>query len=432
MVTVPDTSTSADAVPRKAAPPASSGAEPARWLIPGEVSWEVWERTPTGQCHFQRSLTESEGDAPLKVDLAALPATLVTCQLFWLETTDDKAVADLIRMQCERRSLLRNDEVFKYRIVRREEGRSLAMVLILQNTIPMRVLGEVEARFEAHARCLVLPPRALAVWRSLGSLNLGLTNEEGVVYFQSLPYHALKREALLDIRSILWLALAQNWVSSVESFVLLGDWPDFSDREAEQVLGLAVQRTEHGWLALPGNAMELVPRSVRQQRKVRRRQRRIKLGALVFAALYAVFLLSQILNGVFLSTSNAKLQKHLDSLMPSVLEMQETARALDALNPALDARTYPIEILYRANSVLPEKGVRLTRFEITGNRLEIGGESSTAREAFDYIRNLEEAESLNHIEWEDAPQPIPLPNDTTRFSVRGTIQGAYHDEPENP
>jgi hypothetical protein len=128
-----------------------------------------------------RTLTEGGEETPLEVGLAALPATLVTCQLFWLETTDDKAMPDLIRMQCERRSLLRNDEVFRHRIIRQEGGRSLAMVLILQNAIPARVLGEIEARFEAHARCLALPPRVLAIWRSLGSLSLALTNEDGVV-----------------------------------------------------------------------------------------------------------------------------------------------------------------------------------------------------------------------------------------------------------
>ncbi len=399
------------------------------WLVPGETAWEIWEQSESGY-QLAKQLGEDATGPLADISAVALPAQFVTCQLFWLETTDEKAIPDLVRMQCERRLLLRQDEVWTYRILRNEGERSLAQVLILQNTIPPLIEAEGDVLFEAHARCLSLPPQALCIWRTLGAVCLALTDENGVVYFQLLPHRTLSRECLKDVKSLLWLASAQNWGAATDSLVLVGDWNQTSASELEDATGLRVTRMSLDQLALPTAPMELTPRSVKRLRVTRRRQQRFRLGALVLAALYALFLGGQILFGVFTSLSNTKLQTRLGAIMPRVLEMQNTAQRLDALNPALDVKTYALEILYRAMAVLPESGVRLTRFEISGNRLEVSGESSTAREAFEYINNLEASEALRHIQWEEAPQPVPLPNDTTRFFIKGTITGAYNDAEE--
>jgi Tfp pilus assembly protein PilN len=409
--------------------PGPSPGGPRTWLLPGPAAWEIWEKSPEGVPRLVRGLAGEGASAP-RVDVTGLPARLVTCQLVWLETTEEKAVPDLLRMQCERRALLRQHEVWTHRVLRVEGGRSLAQVMILQNAAPPELDRQVDARFEAFARCLSLPPRSVCLWLSLGSVEVALTNDDDVVYFQALPHQGLTRECLGDVRTLLWQASAQGWIPACESLVLVGEWNFAIPAEWEQTLGLKVGRMDRDRLNPPAVPMELTPKGVRHLRLARRRQRRLMGAGLVLAAIYVVFLILQIFTGVATAVGNSGLQSRLDAIMPRVLQMQETARAFDALNPALDAKTFPLEILYRATVLLPERGVRLTRFEITGDRLEIGGESTTAREAFDYMRNLEEAEALNHIEWETAPQPIPLPNDTTRFSIQGTITGAYHDADE--
>lgn len=396
------------------------------WLIPGEEAWEIHERAEDGSFPVVRELSAEETGGLSRVNVAALPTSLVTCQLFWLETTEEKAVPDLVRMQCERRALLRQNEVWRHRVLRSEDGRSLVQVLILRNAIPPTLAGAENARFEVMARCLSLPAQSAGVWRSLGTVSLALTGADGPVYFQSLPHRELTPECLGDIRTAIWMAQAQGWVPAIETLALVGNWMALSASELEHATGLRVVRVDADILALPEPPQELVPREVRKRRITHRRRRRIVRIGLVVAALYAAFLSYEILTGVFLSTANSRLRAQLDAIMPAVQEMQNTARRLDALNPALDTKTYPLEILYRVTALLPEQGVRLTRFEITADRLEIGGESTTAREAFDFMRNLQEAEALRHITWDDPPQPIPLPNDTTRFSIQGTIQGAFH------
>lgn len=404
------------------------------WLVPGESAWEIRERAADGTFSVLRELSGDDQASLPRLNVVALPSSLVTCQLIWLETTEEKAVPDLVRMQCERRALLRQNEVWTHRIVRSENGRSLVQVLILRNAIPPELAGAETARFEAMARCLCLPPQSVCVWRSLGTVSLVLTDATGPVYFQSLPHRDLTAECLGDIRSAMWMALAQGWVPAIETLTLVGNWMAVSASEVEGITGLRVERVEADRLTLPEPPLELIPREVRKRRITLRRRRRLARAGLIVAALYAAFLSYQILTGVFLSAGNARLQAQLNAVMPEVQEMQNTARRIDAFNPALDTKTYPLEILYRVTALLPELGVRLTRFEITGDRIEIGGESTTAREAFEFMRNLEEAQGLRHVTWDDPPQPIPLPNDTTRFSIQGTIQGAYQiaDDADQP
>lgn len=405
-----------------------SDQESRTWLVPGETSWEVWSVNPSGESQRERHLGKDESLPD--VDFVALPSTLITCQIFWLETTEEGVARDLLRMQCERRAVLREGQIWTHRILWTEKNRSLAQVLILQDTLPSFLEIDGAVHFEPLAHCFGLPPRSLAIWRTLDLICLALSNETDVVHFQSLPHRKLDAQCLGDLRAILWMATALKWTPPLERLCLVGDWKETSSSEIGEALGLSVERLSRDRLAPPPVAMELTPRKVTQLRIASKRRQRIRWIGVAIAILYSVFLGFQISSGLLTSLSNTKLESRLAAIMPRVLLMQNTARELDALNPALDVKTYPLEILYRVTAVLPEKGVRLTRFDIVGNRLEIAGESTTAREAFDYIRALETAESLHYVDWEEAPQPVPLPNDTTRFSIRGTIQGAYHDVEE--
>ncbi|HWL52644.1 MAG TPA: hypothetical protein VNQ90_09425 [Chthoniobacteraceae bacterium] len=409
-----------------------TGRRPGAWLVPGETAWEVRASSGTGSGFpVLRTVEEIEGPAPGAVTLVVLPPQWVTCQLFWLETTDEKAVPDLLAMQCERRALLRQEEVWRHRIVRREAERLLAQVLVLQNELPAGIETEGDARFEPLPLCLELPQRSACLWRTLGTVMIALTDDAGVFYFQALPHRAMTPECRRDVQAVLWMAVAQQWIASLESLVLMGSW------SREEVAAMALPGFEvRGcpaplWMP-PTEFLDLVPKSVRQLRTVRQRRRQIRLVTLAVAALYLLFLLFQIGVAATTSLSNRRLAAQFREMEPEMNRLQETARQLDALNPALDTGTYPLEILHRVMALLPESGVRLTRFEIISNHLEVAGESTTAREAFDFLHALQSAETLSHLTWEDPPQPVPLPNDTARFFIRGSIAGAYHEPTDEP
>lgn len=401
-----------------------------RWLVPGAVHWEVREPGSPLAAPALGTIGEIDAPAPTGIGLVALPPQAVTCQLFWLDTTDEKALPDLLAMQCERRALLRLNEVWKYRPVRQEGDRLLAQVLILGNILPRGLEVEGAACFEALPRVLELPPRSLCLWRTLRAIVVALTDETGLLYFQTLPHHSLTPGCLGDVQAVLQIAMAQGWVDTVEALVLMGEVGE-EETGALSAPGLEVRRCSAPRLILPGQPMELVPASVQARRKLRQRNRQVRRAVLAVAAIYLIFIFSQIAMAITHSLRHRHLQAEFQRMLPEMTDLQNTARRLDALNPALDTGTYPMEVLRRIMALLPESGVRLTRFEIVGARVELSGESSTAREAFDFLHAIQHAEPLSHITWEEPPQPVPLPNDTTRFSIQGTLTGAYHDAEES-
>ncbi len=401
-----------------------------RWLVPGENQWEI--REGEGDFALLQNVSGNGEPPPPGIALVALPPHLVTCQLFWLESDDEKVIPDLLAMQCERRLLRRAGEVWQHHLIRREGGRLLVAALILENDLPSGLLVEGEGvRFEALPRVLEFPPRSLCLWRCLGRLAVALTDEHGaLLYFQALPHQSITPACRLDLQALLWMATAQNWCAEPERLLLFGEWA-WEELPLLETLGPRVERGLPLRYAPPSVPLDLLPRSVAERRQWRQRQRRTRLALASVAALYLLFLLYTISTALAHRFANHRMQAQLDTLLPEMTEHQTTARRLDALNPALDPGTYPLELLHRIMTLLPEGGVRLTRFEIVGNRLELGGESSTAREAFDFLNALQSAPSLHHITWEEPPQPVPLPNDTARFTLQGSITGAYEEPDES-
>jgi len=401
-----------------------------RWLVPGDKTWILWQQTASGCFELLKSLTGDEVDPILDVTHVGLPASLVICQLFWLETSDEKAVPDMLRLQCERRRLLQQDTVWTHRIVRHEGTRVLALVLILQGDVPHAIEVETSACFEAMPRCLAQPPRTLSLRRSLGTICVALSDDSDLVYFQCLPHATLSASCLRDVNATILVAMAQKWMPSLDSVMLFGEWDSEEIASVEAAFGIKPEIVSGVVFSPPAIAMQLIPGNIRRQRVLSKRRRKIRSVALALGAIYALFVTAQIFTFLLTSLRNDRLETRLNAIMPEVEGMQNTARLLDSVNPAIDSKTYPLELIYRISALLPENGIRLTQLEIIEDKIAIRGESTTAREAFDFIDALERADTLNHIRWDEAPQPIPLPNDTTRFSIQGTIEGAYHEDSE--
>lgn len=403
--------------------PAPDGAR-GSWLVPGP---EAWELVSPGGGRQVLDREASGGKFPAEISLVALPTSILTSQPLWLQTSDNKLLDSLARAQCEQLSLMRAGDTMTVNILRKAEDRTLVQTLILHE--PGLPLPDTATTYEAHARCLPWPAQSLCLWKELGRVCLGLIDEEArLTHFQLLPHDRLDAYCAADVAALLAYATALDWAPEPDQCLLIGEWSESEHHTVTQVLGLKLLPTESVAPRLPTPLIPLVPEAARKFRRHRQGVRRVRSTALSVAAVYLVFL-GFMMASLFTNSRRANaLQTNLDQMMPSVLEMQETARRIDALNPALAPETYPVEILYRLTAYLPEQGVRLTRFEISGNRLELGGESSTAREAFDFMQALEQAMELDYIDWEDPPQPVPLPNNTTRFVLHGEIRGAFDEE----
>ena len=375
-----------------------------------------------------------------QAECIALPVAWVTSYPFWLETTSAKDIPDLLVLQCERRGLLQAGEGLVHRVIRTTENRTLVQVLLLSPKLPEAFYEGIDSRYEASPRCRTFPTAALCVWRELGHLCVAITpsvpptseSQEGCglaepVHFQAWPHREIQSACLADLRVLLLMAQAQDWTAPPQACYLIGDFTEQERTATQTALDLPTHVQQSLPASLPRDALDLSPSAVRLKRQQRQRQRqlwRILSGVAVF---YLLFLCYEIVVAISLSLTNQHLQQELDRITPAVQEMQNTARLLDTLKPVMEPDLFPLEILRHVMDALPEAGVRLTRFEILQGNLEIAGEASTAREAFTFLSQVQAMEPPDLIVWEEPPPPVPLPNNTTRFNLRGSITEAYRD-----
>jgi len=399
------------------------------WLLPSADGWQLGEQQADGSLNILEDELAPDAAPSSKPTMVAIPAAMVTCQLFWLESLDEKVIANLVEVQCERFALAGKNGIVRHRILHVEGERSLVQVIALSNALPALLEASGTPGYEAYARCLQLPAHAVCIWKAASRIVLALTDGAGeLVYFQALTNPTLDDDALRDVGCIILMAEAQRWIDTVTEVHLAGNWQTSELGGVKRMLELPVREVDRFPLRKPRQPMDLTPRTVEQRRRAASRRRKLGLFLSLVVAGYLLFVVLQIVNFIGLKATNAQLQADLDRVMPSVTSMQRTALQMDALAPAWNPEYFPLEILNRLTTLLPERGVRLTRFEIKRDRIEIAGESSTAREAFRYMQSVQEAEDLEHITWDDPPQPVPLPNNTTRFSLQGELENVWPDE----
>lgn len=415
--------------PSKPSPPAMPSG-----IFPGSTGWVAYS-PGSDQEHpvAEEELSESSRHA----DLIALPVAWVTSYPFWLETTSPKDIPDLLALQCERRGLIQAGENPAHRVVRTTENRTLVQVLLLSPKLPGALYEGIDSRYEASPRCREFPPAALCVWREQRNLCVALTPPEPPaaddssgaepVHFQAWPHREIQAACLADLRVLLLMAQAQEWTSQPQACYLIGDFTEQERKAAQTALEIPTHCRPSLPAVLPRDPVDLSPSAVRLKRQQRTRQRQLVRVLAGVAVFYLLFVCYEIVVAISLTFTNQHLQQELDRISPAVQEMQNTARLFDTLKPAMDPDLFPLEILRHVMEALPESGVRLTRFEILQGNLEIAGEASTAREAFTFLSRVQELEPPDLIVWEEPPPPVPLPNNTTRFNLRGNITEAYRD-----
>jgi hypothetical protein len=117
------------------------------------------------------------------------------------------------------------------------------------------------------------------------------------------------------------------------------------------------------------------------------------------------------------------LQAEIDRDAGAVASTKEAMQRWNALDPALDPKGYPLEVLHEAARLLPEEGVRLTLFEMNLGRVILQGEAKDFTAAQLYMDAVKKSKELSGYEW-TAENPKSLPNRSARFQIDGVRPGA--------
>jgi hypothetical protein len=166
------------------------------------------------------------------------------------------------------------------------------------------------------------------------------------------------------------------------------------------------------------DAMDLTPEKWRAEQT--RRERRLHLRRQIAAAvvIYAVVLVVTL---VTLGIQNSRLEvlrKQAAALQPQVDAAIDRQARWKALAPAIDKRSFAVELLFQTWQCLPSAETRITRFELARGQLVVEGEAPDAQQAILFAEKLKTRPELADYHFESAP-PVLLPNEHAQFRIFG-------------
>jgi len=269
---------------------------------------------------------------------------------------------------------------------------------------------------------LYAPPEdALVLWREDGELVAGYARGRRWVHVQ--PLGRISDEAVEgEIQLTLMELTARGVVQRIQRIVVWGSPDDALSRSLSETTGLPVEFAPHPDPALPKESgWELVPHEISRRRLAASHRRRILLFALgaFFIMLVAAAAAASHLS--LLEQGNERLRDRIAAHRDSADMVSAAMDRWDALSPAIEVRRSVLELFHQVSSLLPERGLRLTSFEVQDHdTLIIRGEAASMANALQIKGALENAAELSDYEWE-----IPPPrqrDDLTEFYASGTYR----------
>ena len=229
-----------------------------------------------------------------------------------------------------------------------------------------------------------------------------------------------------EVRITLWELIAHDFLTTLPSITVWGDRDETLAAGLAVGSGLSVQFSERPEPQCSGEvaAWDFVPQEAAMMRLARKKRRRRVLFASVALVLAACLAGLAMLQLHQLRRSNDLLSARIERHRDEALAIEQTMQRWEALAPAIHADRSPIELFHRVAQLLPEKGFRLSSFEIQDHKLIlIRGEAVSMAAALQFKGALEEAGDLSDYEWEIPPPQVR--DQLTFFSATGSYRFDY-------
>jgi hypothetical protein len=378
--------------------------------------WELWTFSEGKGPQFVRRLA-APAEAPGNT-IVALPACQTVTFPSWVTTSDRDVIPEILHLQLEKRGLLTkngNASMMDCRVIETRNDRALVIATVLQPDFPE------ELTFER-----ALPRDRLVVWREKERLAVAATRGNEPLIAQILGDRELSDTAVTELKCIVLQLQLQEFCGNLLGIHLLGN---FSAKEAERlqkVLGLRVTQDSVPPPSLPAVRSKLLPPEVSILHKKRRRRRQIWWGIGFLAGLYLLGIAAFVGYIYWQRHVATGLRRQIQEQEPTVAAIQKTAERWRQVEPAVNPKLYPVELLYQASSLLPPDGMRLTRFEVEKGKVIIRGEASTAPAAFKFAEDIKARPELQMFNWQ-MPSPSLRADGRAEFAIEGDPKFAKTD-----
>lgn len=389
-------------------------------LRPWGDKWQVWEAAAKDEpWKLIGEKADSLGKRPADV-LCGVPARRVLSMLLRLDSADEATVLEMARLEVEMRGLAAGDRLIQdvsLRVLLREEGQ----ILVLATVFPAEWPDAPEAPARACEPSPLLSAwedNTLHLWREFDELVAAAVWKGMVVCWETADGDDGAEEIGVWLRCLM-LQLREQVPLGEEFFIK--DWAGalrnlpqgfsrslpVSDRDREEGPTVAPSPSASGWL--PSAQREI--RDTRQKRRTLLRAVAGAAAVLVSAALAAGFY------SLALAWKTREVDRQLALIERQTAPLRNVAARWQQVEPAVDEKFFPLEMLHAVVSAIPSGNVRLTVFEMSPEKLLVEGEAGNVSAATDFFKKLQGGDSAG-ISWE-MPPPLLQANNKARFVITG-------------
>ena len=395
---------------------------------PASACWQKWGEDAAGVPILQIEAAELSDLQPAENDLVAIPVRRAFSLCVWIPADDPSVFRDLVLTQLEMRGLAgrtREDTVFSWQEITRAGSEALVQATILPAHLASRYWHGDVTEYAVSPECLPLEKDSVTIWREQGAWVAAITRGDKLLHFQSLAEPSADNAMALEVWMMLSPLEAGNMIEAHPRVVFYRQDGDQIDLPAwNQGTASRASVCDFPPPVRPAAPLGSVPLAVRdlqlQKKKSARSQRFAFAGAAVYLAL-VLLLAGQTL---WLHWQARRLRAEIDRDAQAVEATKAAMDKWQALQPALEPTTYPLEVLFQISRLLPKDGVRLTLFEMNLDRVLIQGEASTLAAALKFEDDLKKNTDLEPLYDWAAEAPKQLPNGSTRFQIDGTRRGS--------
>lgn len=400
------------------------------WLrLPGPTGWEWWTRGSGNAGDWKPSAEPPKSGERLAYGFDSAACDSVPA---WVSSGDPEIIASVIAMELEGLGIrvpAGPGRHLGWRPVGSDGPRRLVHAIVVPGQIDAASRGRATdwSGFFPAAVAFRPPARAIVLWRELDRWMVGFEHHEQWIHFQSLGPGDLDADLLREIQCLQLELEGRRMSGTIDSLTIWSDGEPVKAAlrdEAQQILGLPVRVSPR---PTPSPALvdgwHYEPAEIALERDRQANIRRWMQLGLVAALVYVLLIGAGVADLLVARRTNAAMAARIDELSPTADVIREAKARWEAVELALDVDRYPVELFYRVANLFPEKGLRMTHFEIREDgQIVVRGEASSVPVAIGFKSDLENAQGLGDYEW-NIPAP-EIDGDTATFVAYGTYRYA--------
>lgn len=391
--------------------------------------WQLWSKDRKS-ASWTLSRTGEWNELKVPPDtVCAIPARLTVAYPFYVEAVEESVVREMALLEVEMRGLAPGERLntdARIRILSADEKRTLVLAVIYPGEWPAELAAVNGTAFEASPVLAVLGDNTLHLWREGDDLVAAVTWKGQLVCWETAPWGDDPRDITSWLRC---LVLQLRGDLGMAEPLVLKEWtPVFSETPEGFVRdrGLGEKDRSEGASPALTEPASWLPQTLRAAARQRSERAVLVKSLLALAAVLFVIAAGTIVAFANLRWQERRIDAEIARLEPEIGPIREAAKRWNRIEAAVDERFFPLEMLNLIVTSLPPAGVRLTVFEMSPQKVLVEGEAGNVGAATEFFKTLQQNAGSGGLDWE-MPYPSLQANNTARFVINGTVQGASNE-----